>query len=73
MRTGVNVIARSDAKSIANVFIYASGLKGLPACACKVKTGRNPTVITYYMHINEMIIETGRVRITTNALGRWNM
>ena len=31
---------------MAKVFVKARGLNSLPACACRVKTGRNPTLMT---------------------------
>ena len=42
---GATVIERSDAKSIENVFVNASGRKRRPSWASNVKTGRNETVM----------------------------
>ena len=46
IRAGVRVIARKDAPSMAKVFAKARGLKSLPPCPWRVKTGKKATVMT---------------------------
>ena len=45
MSTGTIVSDRNAAAAMEYVFVNASGLKSLPSCACKVKTGRNDSVM----------------------------
>ena len=43
--TGTIVMARRAEAAMANVLVYANGLKRRPDCSCRLNTGRNDTVM----------------------------